>query len=322
MAETDSVASFRETLPPRPGVYRYFDAQGQLLYVGKARNLKRRVNSYFQRESENPRIRLLVSLIADIQVTLTVSETEALLLESNLIKTHQPRFNILFRDDKSYPYLQITAHDSPRLAYYRGKLSPPHAYFGPYPNAWAAREALQHLQKLFLLRTCEDSVFRHRTRACLLYQVKRCSGPCVDHITPDEYGKAVELAKDFLAGRESQVLTELRETMNQAAEAMEYERAARLRDRLALIQQVLAQQTVTTGTARDVDILALIQRDGEAILNLTMIRQGRHIGDRNVFPEHAQAFSLNDIRDAFLSHHYEDHPPPRLLVSNLDAPPP
>ncbi len=320
MTRPDTLADYRATLPNQPGVYRYFDHQGKLLYVGKARQLKRRVDSYFQRESENPRIRLLVSLIASIEVTLVTSETEALLLESNLIKTHRPRFNIVFRDDKTYPYLQLSAHEFPRLSWYRGKLHPPHRYYGPYPNVWAARSALQFLQKLFLLRTCNESTFKNRTRPCLEYQIKRCSAPCVGLIGAAEYALAIQQTEDFLKGKEQGILDGLRTRMNQEASALNFENAARLRDRIALIQQVLTQQTVSTGVTRDVDILALVCQEQQFVLNLTMIRQGRHIGDRNLFPDHAESASAAQVLEAFLTQHYGEYPPPDQIISNHPVP--
>ncbi len=320
MTRPDTLADYRATLPNQPGVYRYFDHQGKLLYVGKARQLKRRVDSYFQRESENPRIRLLVSLIASIEVTLVTSETEALLLESNLIKTHRPRFNIVFRDDKTYPYLQLSAHEFPRLSWYRGKLHPPHHYYGPYPNVWAARSALQFLQKLFLLRTCNESTFKNRTRPCLEYQIKRCSAPCVGLIGAAEYALAIQQTEDFLKGKEQGILDGLRTRMNQEASALNFENAARLRDRIALIQQVLTQQTVSTGVTRDVDILALVCQEQQFVLNLTMIRQGRHIGDRNLFPDHAESASAAQVLEAFLTQHYGEYPPPDQIISNHPVP--
>ncbi len=322
MTRPDTLADYRATLPNQPGVYRYFDHQGKLLYVGKARQLKRRVDSYFQRESENPRIRLLVSLIASIEVTLVTSETEALLLESNLIKTHRPRFNIVFRDDKTYPYLQLSAHEFPRLSWYRGKLHPPHHYYGPYPNVWAARSALQFLQKLFLLRTCNESTFKNRTRPCLEYQIKRCSAPCVGLIGAAEYALAIQQTEDFLKGKEQGILDGLRTRMNQEASALNFENAARLRDRIALIQQVLTQQTVSTGVARDVDILALVCQEQQFVLNLTMIRQGRHIGDRNLLPDHAESASAAQVLEAFLTQHYGEYPPPDQIISNHPVPSP
>ncbi|KXW58939.1 excinuclease ABC subunit UvrC [Ferrovum myxofaciens] len=320
MTKPGSLADYRATLPNQPGVYRYFDHQGKLLYVGKARQLKRRVDSYFQRESENPRIRLLVSLIATIEVTLVTSETEALLLESNLIKTYRPRFNIVFRDDKTYPYLQLSSHEFPRLSWYRGKLHPPHHYYGPYPNIWAARSALQFLQKLFLLRTCDESTFKNRTRPCLEYQIKRCSAPCVGLIGAAEYALAIQQTEDFLKGKEQRILNDLRDRMNQEAQALNFENAALLRDRISLIQQVLTQQTVSTGVARDVDILALVCQEQEFVLNLTMIRQGRHIGDRNLFPDHAETATVAQVMEAFLTQHYGEYPPPAQIISNHPVP--
>ncbi len=316
----DTLDEVRRSLPDQPGVYRFFDKDDRLLYVGKARRLKRRVNSYFRREHPNPRLNLLVSRLARLEVTLTASESEALLLESNLIKRFRPPFNIVFRDDKSYPYLQLTDHAFPRLTYFRGTPHGKHRYFGPYPHASAAREVIQILQKIFLLRTCEDSVFRHRTRPCLLHQIGRCSAPCVERVTVEEYAAGVRQTIDFLQGKESLLRQQWSEAMGEAALRLDYEAAARWRDRIAMVQSLLTSQSVATGRAEDADVIAVLMADDGAVVNLTMIRQGRHCGDRNLFPNVGLEEGPADILAAFLMHHYADHGVVPLLISPVPCP--
>ena len=311
---------FLASLTELPGVYRMIAADGAVLYVGKAKNLKKRVASYFRENLSSPRIAHMVSQIEQVETTPTRTEAEALLLENNLIKSLAPRYNILFRDDKSYPYIVLTRGDYPRLGFFRGNPDHKADYYGPYPSSWAVRDSIHLLQKMFRLRTCEDTVFANRSRPCLLYQIKRCSGPCVDHITPADYAADVQLAAMFLLGKQQEVTKRLTEAMAAAAERLAFEQAAILRDQIHALHQVQEKQFMSSSKGEDVDIVVADQSAGQLCVNLAMIRGGRHLGDRPFFPSHAGDATPPDAIAAFLRQHYAAHPAPaRLLVSPLPS---
>jgi excinuclease ABC subunit C len=307
--------AFLASLTELPGVYRMLDAGGAVLYVGKAKNLKKRVSSYFRENVSSPRIAHMVSQIAAIETTSTRTEAEALLLENNLIKSLSPRYNILFRDDKSYPYIVVTKGEFPRLGFYRGNPDRKADYFGPYPSSWAVRDSIHLLQKMFRLRTCEDTVFSNRSRPCLLYQIKRCSGPCVELISPQDYAADIQLASIFLLGKQHEVNKRLTLSMEEASSRLAFEQAAVFRDQIQSLRQVQEKQFVSSSKGEDVDIVVALQAAGQLCVNIAMVRGGRHLGDRPLFPSNAGESSASDAIAAFIHQHYAAHPAPaRLLV--------
>ncbi|HXP64604.1 MAG TPA: excinuclease ABC subunit UvrC [Steroidobacteraceae bacterium] len=305
---------FVDSLPARPGVYRMLDGEGQILYVGKARNLKSRVASYFQPSNVQPKVQALVAKTANMEVTITNSDTEALLLEYNLIKKHRPRFNVVLRDDKSFPYLHLeTQHDFPRLNFYRGSRREPGKYFGPYPSAGAVRDTLQQLQKLFRIRNCDDTYFANRSRPCLQYQIQRCTAPCVGLVSKESYAQDVASAVKVLEGRNDEVGEDLGRRMDAAAERLDFEAAAQLRDQLAKLKVIQAQQIVTAGSDHDADVIAIAAANGEYCVALMFVRAGRSLGSTTFFPK-APFAEMPEVLAAFVTQYYLEREAPAEII--------
>jgi excinuclease ABC subunit C len=309
---------FVASLPKRPGVYRMFAADGSLLYVGKAKNLRDRVGSYFVPSNVMPKVQALVAQIASMEVTVTRSETEALLLEHNLIKALHPKYNVVLRDDKSFPYLWLSAdHDFPRLSVYRGSRTLPGRFFGPYPNAGAVSESLHYLQKIFRLRNCRDSYFAHRSRPCLQHQIGRCSAPCVELISKGDYARDVDAAVQVLEGRNDEVQKQLAMRMEQASECLEFERAAALRDQIAAIKELQAQQVVAADDERDADVFAIAGDPGGYAISVMPVRGGRSLGTSSFFPKAIFAESAEALSSFMMQYYGEQSPPPNIYTSIL-----
>ena len=306
-----------KNLPNLPGVYRMINAADEVIYVGKAKDLKKRVSSYFNKNLVYPRTRMMVSNIAKIETTVTHNEAEALLLENNLIKGLMPRYNVLFRDDKSYPYITLTNDKFSRLAFHRGAQRKGSQYFGPFPSSMAVRESIQLLQKVFKLRTCENTVFANRSRPCLQYQIQRCTAPCVGYISSENYAHDVNHAVLFLQGKTNEVMNALGDKMNRSAANQEYEMAVVFRDRMQALRQVQARQFVSDFSVNDADVIALAGNKGGHCINLVMIRGGRHLGDKSYFPKNSQDAELTETIEAFLTQHYTSQNTPPLILCGV-----
>jgi excinuclease ABC subunit C len=311
----ETIRAALKTLPASPGVYRMLDRKGDAVYVGKARNLKARVQNYAVLGNLSTRLRRMVAETRSLEVVVTHTEVEALLLENNLIKRLMPRYNVLLRDDKSFPFIHLTSgHDFPRLAKYRGARSEPGEYFGPFASAGAVARTLVALQRAFLLRSCSDSVFESRTRPCLLYQIKRCSAPCVGRIDREAYGKLMEEARNFLKGRSSEVQKRLAERMQQLSDTLDFEAAAVLRDRIRALTHVQGRQDVTVEGLGDADVIAIHQAGGHTCVQVFFFRGGQNWGNRAYFPSHDRQLRLEEVLAGFLGQFYENKPPPKLIL--------
>ncbi len=296
--------SFLKSLTVRPGIYQMFDSDGQVLYVGKAKNLKNRVSSYFRKTGLTPKTAALVKRIAKIDVTVTETETEALILEHNLIKQNHPPYNILLRDDKSYPYIFLSDRDPwPRLAFHRGPKKAKGTYFGPFPNAYAVRESMSFLQKTFKVRQCEDAFFKNRSRPCLQYQIKRCTAPCVDLVSPEDYSADVESTRLYLDGKADKLLKHLEVDMETASSNLQFEKAAEYRDQISALRRVQSEQMIEKGKGT-VDVVAGAVSNGQACVHMLYIRQGRILGSRSYYPKAPLAEQVSDLLDEFLPHLY------------------
>src|SRR5690606_7841310 len=316
VCSSDLPKPFLANLSQRPGVYRMIGANGELLYVGKARNLKNRLTSYFVGRPQSAKTMAMLSQVENIEVTVTSSETEALLLEYNLIKQHRPRFNVTLRDDKSFPYLYISTHQEyPRISFYRGSRKLPGRFFGPYPNARATRETVQLLQKLFMLRPCTDTFFANRSRPCLQYQIKRCSAPCVRLISPEAYRQDVEDAIKVLEGRGTELIEELAKRMEEASAKLEFERAARLRDQINGIKAIHSTQAVTGHGSEDIDAVALVSHGSDHCVSIVFVRGGRNLGSTNFFPRPGLA-EAGELLSGFLAQYYLGREAPNEILIN------
>jgi excinuclease ABC subunit C len=307
--------SFLASLPAKPGVYRMLDAEGTILYVGKARHLKNRVTSYFRGRAHSDRTQTMVSQVASVEVTVTASETEALLLEYNLIKQHRPRYNVMLKDDKSFPFIHVSTHEYPRIAFYRGARKLPGRFFGPYPSAAATRETLLLLQKLFRLRPCEDTFFANRSRPCLQYQIHRCTGPCVRLVTPEQYAQDVADATKVLEGRNSELIEDLQQRMEDASAKLQFEHAARLRDQIQMLNKIQATQVITRLARNDIDAVAIACERGEFCVSIVFVRGGRNLGSSNFFPRGGIG-DESELLAGFLAQYYlSREPPAEILLS-------
>jgi excinuclease ABC subunit C len=311
------LATFLAALPAKPGVYRMLGADDRILYVGKARHLKNRVSSYFHGRAHADKTQALLVQVERVEVTVTASETEALLLEHNLIKRHRPRYNVLLKDDKSFPFIHLTAHEYPRLTFFRGTRRLPGRFFGPYPNSAATRETLLLLQKLFRIRPCEDTFFANRSRPCLQYQIQRCSGPCVGLVTQERYAQDVADAVKVLEGRNTEVMEDLRRRMDAAAERLQFEDAARLRDQIAMLKQIQASQSVTRMAGQDIDAVAIAGKGTDYCVSVVFVRGGRNLGSTNFFPKGGIA-GEGEALGAFLEQYYlAREAPDEIVVSHV-----
>ncbi|WBF65714.1 MAG: excinuclease ABC subunit UvrC [Candidatus Kinetoplastibacterium crithidii] len=320
MTASFNFSAFSKNIPHLPGIYKYIDIEGNVIYVGKARDLKKRISSYFSKNLPSIRIEKMVSRISDIEIIVTKSEIEALILENNLIKSLKPKYNILFRDDKSYPYLKISLHEYPRLHIVRLKPIVDHKklegqYFGPFPDSYGARETIKILQKIFRLRTCEDSVFLHRSRPCLLGQIGKCSAPCTNNISFENYDKNIKEASLFLNGKATTVLSDLKEKMQVAANTMNFELAATLRDQITALKSVLHKQTMENIGVKDTDIISVLRESGKTCINVVTIRNGRHIGDKNFLIEVGEE-EINYVLESFVTQYYSTRVLPDIIVSS------
>jgi excinuclease ABC subunit C len=300
--------------PSLPGIYRMINDKDEIIYIGKAKDIKKRVTSYFGKNHASPRTKMMVSNINSIEFTVTNTEAEALILENNLIRNHMPRYNVIFRDDKSYPYLKISGDQYPRISFHRGAQKKDQNYFGPFPNSPAVRDSIKLLQKVFLLRTCENSVFKNRSRPCMEHQIQRCSAPCVNLISEEDYREDIEQAMMFLNGKDTKVINSLSEKMNIFSQNNEFERAAVFRDRIQSLRQVRLKQFVSDFSEDDADIIAIEEKDGVFCVNLVMIRNTKHLGDKSFFPKGIADNTDNNILEIFIAQYYDEKSPPPVVI--------